>query len=114
MSDPARNNLELFEELAVPLFDSLFNFAQWLTQNREEAEDLVQEAYVKALKGFASFEPETNFRAWIFRILRNAFLTSRTGLRARSTVALEAEEEIPLDPATAQTPETSLIAQAGI
>src|SRR6202035_1688003 len=45
-----------FEELAMPLFDQLYNFAHWLTQNREEAEDLVQETYAKALKGFSSFQ----------------------------------------------------------
>src|SRR5216684_973173 len=71
-----------FEELAIPLFDQLYNFAHWLTQNREEAEDLVQETYAKALKGFSSFQLGTNFRAWMYRILRNTFLTSRTGLRA--------------------------------
>ena len=43
--------LDSFEELAMPLFDHLYNFAHWLTQNREEAEDLVQETYAKALKG---------------------------------------------------------------
>ncbi len=75
----------------MPLFDSLFNFACWLTRNREEAEDLVQETYMKALRGFGSFQPGTNFRAWIFRILRNAFLTSRSGLAATRTVPLEAE-----------------------
>src|ERR1700729_3031399 len=82
-----------FEELALPLFDQLYNFAHWLTQNREEAEDLVQETYAKALKGFASFQLGTNFRAWMYRILRNTFLPSRTGLRAASTVSLDAEEE---------------------
>ena len=40
----------------MPLFPSLYNFAHWLTQNRDEAEDLVQETYMKALKGFASFQ----------------------------------------------------------
>jgi len=40
-----------FEELAMPLFDQLYNFAYWLTRNQEEAEDLVQETYIKALKG---------------------------------------------------------------
>jgi DNA-directed RNA polymerase specialized sigma24 family protein len=40
------------EELAVSLFDRLYNFAHWLTRNREEAEDLVHENYAKALKGF--------------------------------------------------------------
>src|SRR5229473_6593427 len=57
--------LDSFEELAMPLFDQLYNFAHWLTQNREEAEDLVQETYAKALKGFGSFRPGSNFRAWI-------------------------------------------------
>ena len=85
-----------FEELAMPLFDALYNFACWLTRNREEAEDLVQETYVKALRGFGSFQPGTNFRAWIFRILRNTFLTSRTGLAATRTVPLEEEQaELP-------------------
>ena len=47
-----------FEELAVLLFDQLYNFAHWLTRNRTEAEDLVQETYAKALRGFSSFQPE--------------------------------------------------------
>src|SRR5437588_9031293 len=80
-----------FEELAMPLFDRLYNFAHWLTQNREEAEDLVQETFAKALKGFSSFEPGTNFRAWIYRILRNTFLTSRAGLKSAATVPLDLE-----------------------
>jgi len=76
----------------MPLFDQIYNFAHWLTQNREEAEDLVQETYAKALKGFSSFQPGTNFRAWMYRILRNTFLTSRTGLRAAPTVPLDSDE----------------------
>ena len=68
-----------FEELAMPLFDQLYNFARWLTRNTEEAEDLVQETYVKALKGFSSFQLGTNFRAWMYRILRNVLdLAHRT------------------------------------
>src|SRR3989442_1860797 len=81
-----------FEELAMPLFDQLYNFAHWLTQNREEAEDLVQETYVKALKGFSSFQLVTNFLGWMYRIFRNTFLTSRTGFRATMTVPLDPEE----------------------
>jgi RNA polymerase sigma-70 factor (ECF subfamily) len=100
-----------FEELALPLFDSLYNLAHWLTQDREEAEDLVQETYVKALKGFSSFQPGTNFRAWMYRILRNTFLTSRTGLRERNTVALEPEAEVLL-PGGPETPESILIDRA--
>src|ERR1700728_776973 len=102
-----------FEELAMPLFDQLYNFAHWLTQNREEAEDLVQETYAKALKGFSSFQLGTNFRAWMYRILRNTFLTSRTGLRATRTVPLDDEEGEPVAVAlTLDTPESILLGRA--
>ena len=98
----------------MPLFDSLYNFAHWLTQNREEAEDLVQETYAKALKGFSSFQPGTNFRAWIYRILRNTFLTSRTGLAATRTVPLETEDDQEQTVAVShETPESILLKQAG-
>ena len=98
-----------FEDLAMPLFDRLYNFARWLTQNREEAEDLVQETYPKALKGFSSFQLGTNFRAWLYRILRNTFLTSRTGLRAASTVPLDSEDDGPELGVENETPETILM-----
>jgi len=98
----------VFEQLAIPLFDRLYNFAHWLTRNRDEAEDLVQETYVKALKGFSSFEPGTNFKAWIFRILRNTFLTSRTGLKA-ATVALDLQGDDSALPVENETPESILI-----
>lgn len=78
-----------FEDLALPLLPSLFNVAFWLSRNSGDAEDLVQETLLKALRGFATFEPGTNFKAWIFRILRNSFLTSRSGLEVMRTVALE-------------------------
>jgi RNA polymerase sigma-70 factor (ECF subfamily) len=98
-----------FEDLAMPLFDRLYNFARWLTQNREEAEDLVQETYAKALKGFSSFQLGTNFRAWMYRILRNTFLTSRTGLRATSTIPLDSEDDGPELGVENETPETILM-----
>ena len=98
-----------FEELAVPLFDQLYNFAHWLTRDRSEAEDLVQETYTKALRGFASFQLGTNFRGWMYRILRNTFLTSRTGLKATMTVPLEPEQESLELPIERETPEAMLI-----
>ncbi len=98
-----------FEELAMPLFDSLYNFACWLRHDRAEAEDLVQETFVKALKGFGSFQQGTNFRAWIYRILRNTFLTSRTGLKATMTVPLEEEIQEAILPVTSETPESILL-----
>ena len=82
---------EFFEELAMPLFDQLYNFAHWLTADRADAEDLVQETYAKALMGFRSFDEGTNLRAWMYRILRNTFLTSRSGLAAQKTSFLEDE-----------------------
>ncbi|MBZ5683851.1 MAG: sigma-70 family RNA polymerase sigma factor [Acidobacteriia bacterium] len=97
-----------FEELALPLFEQLYNFAHWLAQDAAEAEDLVQETYVKALRGFSGFQLGTNFRAWMFRILRNTFLTSRTGLK--STVV--SDEEIETIPSAAPNPETVLIERA--
>jgi len=98
-----------FEELAMPLFERLYNFAHWLTQDRQEAEDLVQETFVKALKGFRSFQPGTNFRAWIYQILRNTFLTSRTGLKSTATVPLETENQNETLPASNDTPESILL-----
>lgn len=96
----------------MPLFASLYNFAQWLTQDRDEAEDLVQETYMKALKGFASFQQGTNFRAWIYRILRNTFLTSRSGLREKVTVPIDDEDHESALPAASHTPESEMLARA--
>ena len=102
-----------FEELAVPLFDSLYNFARWLTRDPEEADDLVQETYRKAVRGFGSFEIGTNFRAWMYRILRNTFLTSRTGLRSGMTISLDSEEGAEsMAPATTETPESLFFERA--
>src|ERR1700756_4950136 len=98
-----------FEELAMPLFDSLYNFASWLVHNKSNAEDLVQETYLKALRGFASFQPGTNFRAWMFRILRNTFLSSCSTLDRRMTVEIDSEDDVPVLPATSTTPESLLI-----
>jgi RNA polymerase sigma-70 factor (ECF subfamily) len=98
-----------FEALAMPLFDSLYNFARWLVHNQNDAEDLVQETYLKALRGFASFQPGTNFRAWIFQILRNTFLSSCSRLERRMTVALDSEDEGPELAVDMETPETILM-----
>jgi len=98
-----------FEELAMPLFDSLYNFASWLVHDKSNAQDLVQETYLKALRNFESFQPGSNFRAWIFRILRNTFLSSRTTLDRRLTVEIDSEDDVPVLPAIRTTPESLLI-----
>ena len=98
-----------FEQLAAPLLASLYNHSFWLTRNHTEAEDLVQEAFSKALRAFDSYQADTNFKGWIFRILRNAFLTSRSGIAASRTVFLE-DHPHALDTTDASpTPEDNLI-----
>ena len=99
-----------FEELAMPHFAKLYNFAYWLTQNRATAEDLVQEAYMKALKGFSTYQQGTNFRAWIYRILRHTFLTTQTGIRASASISYQTEVDS-LDVEAYGTPESILLAQ---
>jgi RNA polymerase sigma factor (sigma-70 family) len=98
-----------FEELAMPLFDSLYNFSRWLAQNSNDAEDLVQETYLKALRSFSSFQSGTNFRAWIFRILRNTFLSSCSKLDGRMTVALDSEDDGSELAVDTKAPETILM-----
>ncbi|HEY4378875.1 MAG TPA: sigma-70 family RNA polymerase sigma factor [Acidobacteriaceae bacterium] len=107
-----------FEDLALPLLPSLYNVAVWLSRNPTDAEDLVQETFLKALRGFDGFEPGSNFKAWIFRILRNTYLTSRSGLAATRTVALEEELEerddsgprlVPEGAIDRQTPEVNVL-----
>jgi RNA polymerase sigma-70 factor, ECF subfamily len=98
-----------FEDLALPLFDQLYNFAHWLTQDKSEAEDLLQETYAKALRGFSSFQAGTNFRAWMYRILRNSFLGSRTGLKTMVVLDEESGESLPTENVT---PEVLLLEQA--
>ncbi len=62
-----------FETLLRPILPMAFGTAVRLTRDRTEAEDLVQDAALLAFRGFASFEQGTNFKAWFFRILTNAF-----------------------------------------
>ena len=103
-----------FEALAMPLFGSIYNFAHWLVGNQSDAEDLVQETYLKAMRGFSSFQPGTNFRAWIFRILRNTFLSSCSKLERHMTVAMDAEEDVETLATTSATPESVLIENSGV
>lgn len=65
--------VEDFEAEALPHLNNLFRTAVRLTNNRSEAEDLIQEVYMQAWKSFACFEPGTNCRAWLFKILSNKF-----------------------------------------
>jgi RNA polymerase sigma-70 factor (ECF subfamily) len=64
-----------FEELFLPLMDNLYNIAMRMTRNAADAEDLVQETYLKAFRFFDHFQQGTNARAWIITILTNTFRT---------------------------------------
>src|SRR5690349_4594281 len=71
--DPERL-ASLFEEQAMQFMPSLYTAAFRLTHNRADAEDLVQETYLRAFRGFRTFEQGTNLKAWLYRILTNAFI----------------------------------------
>jgi RNA polymerase sigma factor (sigma-70 family) len=103
-----------FEALAIPFVNSTYNLARWLARNDHDAEDLVQETYLKAFRSFASFQPGTNFRAWIFRILRNTFLSSCPVRERQLMVELESEEQIFPAFASSTTPESLLIVSSSI
>lgn len=106
---PSSDRSADFEQLALPLLPSLYNHACWLSRDPAEAEDLVQETVSKALRAFDSFQTGTNFKAWIFRILRNTFLTSRTGMAASHTVFLEDHPHLIETTNASPTPEDHLI-----
>ncbi|MEM1203521.1 MAG: sigma-70 family RNA polymerase sigma factor [Acidobacteriota bacterium] len=71
-----------FESAAIPFLDSLYNTAFRLTRNAEDAQDLVQETYLKAYKYYDKFEKGTNLKAWLFRIMKNTFIN---GYRKRQS-----------------------------
>lgn len=81
MTDPAPGNAEPksgwdFEQEAMPFVDALYNTAYRMTRNSEDAEDLVQETYLKAYKYYDKFEEGTNFKAWLFKIMKNTFINN--------------------------------------
>ncbi len=90
-----------FESLFASVVHSAYGVAVRFTHNRADAEDLVQEAALLALRGFDSFEPGTNFKAWFLRILTNCYFSTRRRERRRPTVDLD------------DTPDLYLQARAG-
>ncbi len=77
-----------FERDVLPLLPSLYGAAMRLTRNPADADDLVQETYLRAFRGFAGFKEGTNLKAWLYRILTNSFInTYRKKQREPQTVA---------------------------
>ncbi|MFZ1059422.1 MAG: sigma-70 family RNA polymerase sigma factor [Candidatus Rokuibacteriota bacterium] len=105
---------EEFEDQALVHLDRVFHLALRLTRNRTEAEDLAQETYLRAFKHFDQFDPGTNCRAWLFAILRNAFL-NQLKRQGREVPGLDEGELERLEsrmadgPGTLESPEEELL-----
>ena len=74
MALPQNERQRRFELLALPHLDAAYNLGRWLTGNAADAEDVVQEAYLRAFRYFDAWQGE-NFRTWLLAIVRNCFLT---------------------------------------
>src|SRR5580692_852679 len=96
-----------FEEVVLPHLDAAFNYARWLTKNDADAEDVVQDAYVRALRFFSSLRGE-DARAWLLTIVRNTWY-GRFPRRAGSAVMTVADEDNRAD--ASLDPEAQLIQQ---
>jgi RNA polymerase sigma factor (sigma-70 family) len=77
LEDPAKRSVE---DACLPHLPAAYNLARWLTRNEHDAEDLVQEAYLRAIKYFDN-AATLNTRAWLLKIVRNAFYTARSQKR---------------------------------
>ena len=84
-----------FAEQAMPLMSSLYSAALRMTRNPADAEDLVQETYLRAYRGFGGFTEGTNLKAWLYRILTNTFINSyRSKKRRPDETELEEVEDL--------------------
>src|SRR5438132_8362195 len=72
----ARDLEARFEAEALPLLNGMYSAAYRLTRNAADAEDLVQETFLRAYRGFHQFQEGTNLKAWLYRILTNTFINS--------------------------------------
>lgn len=90
IASEARDRIR-FEEEALELSDQVYRVARRLVSSREEAEDLVQETYARAFRNWRSYQPGTNMRAWLFRILTN--LNIDRGRREQRSPDLQPMEE---------------------
>ncbi len=86
-----------FAELAMPYMDALYSAAMRLTRNPADAEDLVQETYLRAYRGFEGFRDGTNLKAWLYRILTNTYInTYRAKKRRPDEVELDTADDFSL------------------
>jgi RNA polymerase sigma-70 factor (ECF subfamily) len=113
MSESSQAKNALFVEQAMPYLDQLYGHAMRKTGNPADANDLVQETYMKAYVAFAQFEQGTNLKAWLHRILENTFITNyRKKVREPFQAPLEEFEDWQLGSAESRTATSSRSAEA--
>lgn len=88
--ESAEERAERFERDAMPMLDQLYSAALRMTRNPADAEDLVQETYLKAFAAFESFRAGTNLKAWLYRILTNTYIN---GYRKRQRQPIQQPTE---------------------
>ena len=82
-----------FEDEVLPHADRLFRLAMWLERNRADAEDVVQDTMMQALRSFHRYQPGTNCRAWLITILQR-IVSNRRRARGRSIVVSDPDDRI--------------------
>ena len=106
----SKRRVEGFEETVLPCLNAAYNLARWLTHNEHDAQDVVQESYLRALQSFDTFQRGHDARPWLLKIVRN---TCYTWLRKNRPYEVTARfDETDRDaPASRLDPETALLAK---
>lgn len=93
MTRPVGTKQELFNANMVPFMDMLYGYAMYLTGDRDEASDLLQETFLKAYRFYDKFEQGTNAKAWLYRIMRNTYINDyRRGKRTPDMVEYDEQK----------------------
>jgi RNA polymerase sigma factor (sigma-70 family) len=108
----AQNYCGDFEQDVLPHLNSAYNLARWLTRNCEDAEDIVQEAYLRAFKSYRCFRGG-DARPWLLKIVRNVYYTSRQKNSARHFMAFD-EDMITTDPCLPNPEEVLIQESSGV
>jgi len=101
---------ESFRQASLEYLDALYGFAMTLTRNQAEAEDLVQETYLRAVRAFGQLMPDSNLKSWLFVIMRNIWLNQLRQSHSRpNLVGLDAEDEGRMLDSIADDPHAALV-----
>ena len=96
-----------FQSLLLPLMNDAYNVARWLMKNQEDAEDMVQESYLRAYRFFGTFHEGSNCRAWFLRIVRNTCYTALGDYDLK-------QKQVPLDAEADEIEDTSPLPPASL